>query len=70
MSPRIVVDGSGNVYFADGATNRVLKEAPSGSGYIQTVIANGGVNGLSEPGAVAVDGSGNVYIADSDNNRV
>ncbi|TAN22609.1 MAG: choice-of-anchor D domain-containing protein [Acidobacteria bacterium] len=62
----LAVGGSGNVYIADAANNRVLKETLSGGLYTQTTVASG----LNSPQGVAVDGSGNVYIADTFNNRV
>ncbi len=62
----LVVGGSGNVYIADAANNRVLKETLSGGLYTQSTVASG----LNGPQGVAVDGSGNVYIADTFNNRV
>ena len=66
----VAVDGSGNVYIADGNNNRVVRETPSGGGYIQSTVANQANNGLANPHGVAVDGAGNVYIADTNNNRV
>ena len=62
----IAVDFLGDVYIADSANNRVLKETPSGGGYAQSTVGSG----LSSPYGVAVDVAGNVYIADSGNNRV
>jgi sugar lactone lactonase YvrE len=63
----VAVDGIGNVYISEAALNRVLKETPSGSGYVQTIVAS---TGLSAPTGVAVDAGGNVYIADSGNSRL
>ena len=62
----VAVDGAGNLYIADTANSRVLKETLSAGGYTQSIIGSG----LNRPGAVALDAAGNVYIADSDNNRV
>ncbi len=62
----VAVDGAGNLYIADTANSRVLKETLSAGVYTQSIIGSG----LNRPGAVAVDAAGNVYIADSDNNRV
>jgi trimeric autotransporter adhesin len=75
----LVVDGSGNVYFADEGNNRI-REINKSTGII-TTFAGGGTNGLgdggppdsaglSEPIAVAFDGSGNLYIADQDHSRI
>ncbi|MFL6448655.1 MAG: Ig-like domain repeat protein [Bryobacteraceae bacterium] len=74
----VAVDGSGNLYIADG--NRIRKVSAS-TGVITTVAGNGssGYSGdggpatsasLFYPRGVAVDGSGNIYIADEDNNRI
>ena len=62
----VAVDGSGNVYIADGGNGRVLKATLSGGSYTQSTV----VSGLNFPAGVAVDGSGNVYIADSGNSQV
>ncbi|MCU1223822.1 MAG: repeat containing protein [Edaphobacter sp.] len=62
----VAVDGSGNVYIADGGNGRILKMTLSGGSYTQSIV----VSGLNFPAGVAVDGSGNVYIADSGNNQV
>ncbi|MCX6396057.1 MAG: PxKF domain-containing protein [Propionibacteriales bacterium] len=74
----VVVDGTGNVYIADGRNNQVEKVTPGGQ---LSVIAGTGAAGaptagpatssnLRTPFGVAVDGSGNVYIADTSNHRV
>ena len=70
----IALDGSGDVYIADSASNRVRKVTMS-TGVITTIAGTGSpyYNGdnivatnahLNYPQGVAVDGSGNVYIAD------
>ncbi len=75
----VAVDGSGNLYIADRANQRIRKVAAGGT--ITTVAGNGtagfsGDNGpatsasLSNPYGVAVDSSGNLYIADSSNQRI
>jgi sugar lactone lactonase YvrE len=73
----IVVDGSGNAYFA--AANCVFKVDASG---VLTRVAGGqqagyaGDNGpavnalLAGPEGLALDGAGNLYIADTDNNVI
>lgn len=61
----LAVDGSGNVYVADGPNNRVQKF--NSSGVYQQTFGSGYGNGngqLNNPIDVAVDGSGNVYVAD------
>jgi sugar lactone lactonase YvrE len=73
------VDGSGNIYIADGGNNRIRMVNPSG--IISTIAGNGtagfaGDNGqataaeLSIPFDVVKDASGNIYIADYSNNRI
>jgi len=79
----LVVDGNGNLYFADMGNNRVRKVSAVASrgGTITTVAGTGtaGYSGdsipaitaqLNQPSAVAVDSSANLYIADLGNNRV
>jgi hypothetical protein len=74
----IVVDSSGNYYFASPAQNRIFKV--NTSGFLTVVAGNGlsgysgdGVSGaaaqamLNNPQGVAVDGLGNIYISDSNN---
>ena len=61
------MDGSGNVYVADGGNNAV-KEMPAGCTSSSCVTTLGGF--FNEPSGVAVDGSGNIYVADGYNNTV
>jgi hypothetical protein len=73
----VAVDGSGNVYVAATAVNRVYKVATNG---IATTVAGNGTYGysgdngpatsaqLSFTRAVTLDNAGNLYVADS--NRV
>ncbi len=75
----VAVDGSGNVYFADRANNRIRKISSIGT---ITTIAGTGVAGFSGDGSSAtsaqinypndteVDGAGNVYFVDAGNQRV
>jgi uncharacterized protein (TIGR03437 family) len=74
----MVVDGSGNVYFADTVNQRVRKVS---GGAIATVAGNGtagyagdgsaAVNAqLNSPVAVTLDSAGNLYIADYNNDVV
>ena len=76
----IAVDGSGNIYMADGNHN-VVRKVTASTGIITTVAGNGtagfaGDGGsassaeLNSPFAVAVDSAGNLYIADGGNNRI
>ena len=64
------MDGSGNVYIADVQNQQVVKETPSGSSYIQSVVASSTTTDSFYPWGVAVDGSGNVYIEDQPHYRV
>ena len=76
----VALDGSGNLYIADRANDRIRKVTAS-TGIITTVAGNGtqGYSGdggaatsaeLSGPFAVTVDASGNIYIADEYNQRI
>jgi uncharacterized protein (TIGR03437 family) len=75
----VAVDGSGNVFIAETANNRVRLVY---NGVIQTIVGinnAGGFSGdggfplnalLSTPWALVLDGKGNLYIDDAGNNRV
>jgi len=75
----MVMDGAGNIYTADTASNRVLITTPSG---VTSTFAGTGSSGnsgdgglataatLNGPKAVTVDTSGSVYIADTGNNTI
>lgn len=76
----IVVDASGDLYFADSGNFRIRKLAVA-TGIITSVAGNGssaynGDNiaataaGLYSPSGVAVDSSGNLYITESFNHRI
>jgi sugar lactone lactonase YvrE len=77
------LDGSGNLWVADTANNRVLRfdaaaSLANGSAAVRVLgQANGTSNtaattqtGMSGPTSVAVDASGTVWVADTGNNRV
>jgi uncharacterized protein (TIGR03437 family) len=75
----IALDSAGNLYIADGLSNRVRKVDAS-SGIISTVAGNGhatyegdGVQatttGVVSPAAVTFDSAGNLYISESDRIR-
>ena len=74
----VAVDGSGNVFIADGLNQRVREVS---NGVIKTIAGNGsaGFSGdggaatnaeMTWPSGVALDSSGNLYIADAGNERV
>jgi uncharacterized protein (TIGR03437 family) len=75
----VTVDGSGNLFIADGSNHRVRKVSTSG---IISSVAGNGVGGFSGdggpaasaqvyfPNGVTVDGLGNLFIVDSYNNRI
>ena len=76
----VAADGSGNIYIAEQAGNRV-RRVDAATGNISTYAGTGsaGFSGdggaatsaqLSAPYDVAADGSGNLYIADFSNNRI
>jgi len=58
----ITVDGSGNVFIADSANNRIAKWSPANQ-TLTTLVSTG----LKSPSGVAVDVSGNLIIADAGN---
>lgn len=74
----IAIDGSNNLYIADGNNNRV--RMVSDSGLISTIAGNGSARFAADgpasqaelytPSAIAFDGAGNLYIAETQNNRV
>ena len=75
----VVVDGSGNVYVADGSNHRIRRIDTTGT--ITTIAGTGeeGFSGdggqafgaqLNLPSGVALDSIGNLYVADSDNHRI
>ena len=75
----VFVDGSGNIYIAEGGNRRIRKVDTSG--IISTVAGDGtyGFSGdggpatsasVSEPVGVFVDGLSNIYIAEEDSHRI
>jgi sugar lactone lactonase YvrE len=76
----VAVDGSGNLFIADAANNRI-RWVDASTGIITTVAGNGmpdysGDGGpatsasLNGPSGVVVDAAGNLFIADNDNKRI
>jgi len=75
----LVVDGAGNLFFADEEASVVRRISPNG---VTTTVAGTGPPGLSGDGGpasaaqlnfpmgLALDGAGNLYIADSGNMRI
>jgi sugar lactone lactonase YvrE len=73
---RIAVDGTANVYVADGDTIRKITPA----GVVTTLAGTAGISGFvdgvgaaarfNEPSGLAVDGMGNVFVADRFNSAI
>jgi sugar lactone lactonase YvrE len=75
----IAVDGTGNLFFADGLNHRIRKITPEG---IITTIAGNGTNAssgdggmatlacISEANGLVMDTSGNVYFSEPSKHRV
>jgi len=83
QSPRVAVDGAGNVYVVEATTNRVrqvnsqgiINEWAGTGGAASSTKTNGDtgpavVSQLSSPQSVAFDSNGNGYIADTGINRI
>ena len=78
----LTVDGSGNLYVADGFNNRVLEyntplttdtiaDRVFGTcGSFRFACVGVSASSLNDPTGVAVDNAGNLYVADNQNNRV
>lgn len=74
----LAVDGSGNVYVADGGNHVIRKITPDGtvSTLAGSALLPGTANGtgsaarFNTPFGLAVDGSGNLYVADSGNHVI
>ena len=69
----ITMDGSGNLYVADGYNYRIQKWAPGATTGITvagTGISGSGADQLGEVWGVCRDASGNLYISDDPNHRI
>ena len=62
----IALDSSGNLYIANGAAKKIMKETPSPTGWVETVVDST----LGSVYSLAVDKNGVVYATDSANLRV
>jgi sugar lactone lactonase YvrE len=58
----IAVDARGNVYIADNAEGRVLKETPLGDHYAESVVFSSAMSSTNSLNGLAVDAIGNVYL--------
>ena len=61
----IAVDGAGDIFVGDDQGERVVKETPTASGYVESTVSSG-----FYPMGVAVDASGNVYVVDQFGGRI
>jgi hypothetical protein len=71
------VDGSGTLFVTDSANHAIRKITPSGTNWVTTTIAGGGIPGsqdgtntfarFSTPHDLAIDGAGNLFVADQNN---
>jgi len=76
----VFVDHTGNIYITD-TFNNVVRKVDATTGYISTVVGNGGYGytgdggpassaTLNSPWGVVVDSTGNIFISDSFNNVI
>jgi tripartite motif-containing protein 71 len=64
------LDGAGNLYVADGGTNRIQEFGSTGN-FIREWGGAGSREGeFDGPSSIVVDGSGHVYVSEFGNNRV
>jgi hypothetical protein len=68
-SPKsVVVDGSGNIWVANGGSNSVSEFSSIGTALSPVSGYTGG--GLNQPAAIAIDPNGNAWVANSGGNSV
>ena len=75
----VTLDGTGNLYVADGGNNTIRKVAVA-TGAVTTVAGTAGVTGgfdgtgataqFNSPVGLTLDGAGNLYVADSMNDTI
>jgi DNA-binding beta-propeller fold protein YncE len=72
----IALDANGDIYISGNCgnygcdsnpSNSVVRESPSGSGYIESTVS---ATGLGLPSAITVDSSNNIYVADEEYGRI
>jgi streptogramin lyase len=63
----IAVDAKGDVYIADNADGRIVKETPAGDKYTQSVVLPKATSGANSLNGLAVDAIGNVYFISEGN---
>lgn len=61
----LAVDGAGNIFVSDDTGDRLVKETPIASGYVESTITSG-----FGPMGIAADGSGNIYVVDQAGGRI
>jgi VCBS repeat-containing protein len=73
----LVIDSNDNLYYADGAHQRIKKVTPEG--VVTTIAGNGnwdyadgfGTNAkFRQPHSLAIDSNDNIYVSDRENNRI
>ncbi|MCL2659747.1 MAG: Ig-like domain repeat protein, partial [Acidobacteriaceae bacterium] len=66
------IDGAGNLYWADSATNKLFKMTASGAsgGDFLPALTVIPTSSLASPYETAVDVAGNIYVADTGNARI
>ncbi len=69
----VFVDGSGNIFVADGSNDRIQKFAPGATVGVTVAGGNGrgpAANQFDKPTDVFVDAAGNIFVADGSNDRI